>query len=133
MSAEFPPFDLYEELELSPRAGAEVIEAAWRRLSKKYHSDSSETRASGMDPAEAEARMKRINAAHDVLKSPDERASYDAVRAAARGRAREDTRDDTPSGPPAPTRAANQCPCCLKRYKSVAGLQWHRANVEACA
>ena len=129
MPAEFPPFDLYEELELSPRAGSEVIEAAWHRLSRMFHPDSSETRAAAIDPVAAEARMKRINAAHDVLKDPDERARYDAWRAADRG----GSPGAAPSPGPATTPGDLRCPRCRRQYRTVSGLQWHRANVEACA
>ena len=76
--------------------------------------------------------MKRINAAHDVLADPDERARYDAWRAATE----DDRRAGNQPGPAgdrsATRRAPNQCPTCHKVYRTVAGLQWHRANVETC-
>jgi len=126
MSAEFPPFDLYEELGVSPRASVRVIDAAYRAMARDFHPDTTP------DPTAAEARMKRINAAHDVLADPGERAGYDAWREAQSARrGTEEPRDGSVSEAPA-TRVPNQCPRCLKQYRTVAGLQWHRANVEAC-
>ena len=69
--------------------------------------------------------MKRVNAAHDVLVDPTERARYDAWRTL------EEEPTNSTRGDNA-TRDLNQCPRCLKRYRTVAGLQWHRANVESC-
>ncbi|MDA0365268.1 MAG: DnaJ domain-containing protein [Chloroflexi bacterium] len=51
--------DPFEELELSPNASAEVIQAAYRRLARKHHPDS------GEDP-DAD-RMVRINKAFAAI------------------------------------------------------------------
>ena len=126
MSAEFPPHDLYEELGLSPRASPRLIEAAYRALAKEFHPDAA------VEPAGAEARMKRVNAAHDVLADPGERARYDAWRVADEDDRREGNRPGTAGKQPTTRRKANQCPTCDKVYRTVAGLQWHRANVETC-
>jgi DnaJ-class molecular chaperone len=126
MSAEFPPYDLYEELGLSPRATPRLIEAAYRALAKEFHPDAA------AEPAGAEARMKRVNAAHDVLADPGERARYDVWRASIADDRRGAGQPDTAREQPTTRREANQCPKCDKVYRTVAGLQWHRANVEAC-
>lgn len=61
--------NLYELLEVSPRARPEVIEAAYRALIKKYHPDKI-----GGD----EHRAKALNAAKGVLLDEEKRAEYDA-------------------------------------------------------
>lgn len=69
-----PDFDLYETLEVSPRASAEMIDAAWKVMLRRHHPDTG-GRSSG------EAAAKRINVAHDWLSDPGLRARYDATRA----------------------------------------------------
>ncbi|MFI5258094.1 MAG: J domain-containing protein [Candidatus Limnocylindrales bacterium] len=65
--------DLYEVLQVHPRAESEVIRAAYRTLARKYHPDH------GGDAR----RMIEINDAWDVLGDPRRRAAYDAERASA--------------------------------------------------
>jgi len=72
--AELP--DHYKVLQVDPEAEDEVIQAAYRRLARKYHPDV----APG---AEASARMIAINAAWAVLREASARAAYDAERDAA--------------------------------------------------
>lgn len=86
--------DHYKVLQVDPEAEAEVVQAAYRRLARKYHPDVAES-------PEAAARMAAINAAWAVLRDPRRRAAYDAQRAGA-------TRSNAaPAGPPhhAPTAA----------------------------
>jgi len=65
--------DLYEILQVSPNAEPEVIEAAYRRLARKYHPD--------VNPSpDAAARMKEINWAYEILSDPQKRAMHDAQR-----------------------------------------------------
>ncbi len=65
--------DYYRILQVDPAAEPEVIEAAYRRLCRKYHPD--------LNPSpEAERRMREINAAYAVLRDPVQRAAYDARR-----------------------------------------------------
>jgi curved DNA-binding protein CbpA len=83
--------DPYKVLQVDPEAEDEVIEAAYRRLAKKYHPDVSP----GPD---AQDRMVRINQAWELLRDPTRRAAVDRARsrsanaaarvAAAEGRAR---------------------------------------------
>lgn len=68
--------DLYEVLQISPRATPEVVQAAYRALARAYHPDVSSV-------ADAETRTRRLNAAHFILSDPGRRASYDAIRAEA--------------------------------------------------
>ncbi len=70
--------DPYKILQVDPEAEDEVIEAAYRRLARKYHPDV----ASGPDSQE---RMVRINQAWEMLRDPIRRATVD--RALARGAA----------------------------------------------
>jgi hypothetical protein len=67
--AEHP--NLYELLQVSPRANSEVIHAAYRVLARGYHPDVSH------DPNGAHL-MRALNTAHDVLSDPERRARYDA-------------------------------------------------------
>lgn len=63
--------DLYELLEVSPRASGEVIQAAYRRLARTYHPD-----GEAPDPE----KMVRLNRAFEVLGDPAKRAEYDLGR-----------------------------------------------------
>jgi hypothetical protein len=68
-----PEPDLYEILQVSPQAEPDVIEAAYRRLARKYHPDVSP------EPATLQ-RMSELNHAHDILIDPEKRAVYDQRR-----------------------------------------------------
>ena len=62
--------DYYAILQVHPRAEPEVIEAAYRRLSRKYHPD-----VAGQ--ADAGQRMRDLNEAFEVLSDPARRRAYD--------------------------------------------------------
>ena len=88
----------YDILQVSPDAEQEVIQAAYRRLARKYHPDVN----SGPGAAK---RMREMNEAFEVLGDPRKRAEYDAelglVRASVgAGRPSQGPR---PSPPPAAT------------------------------
>lgn len=63
--------DYYKTLGLSRQATDADIKRAFRRLARKYHPD--------VNPgdAQADARFKEINEAHQVLSDPDKRSKYD--------------------------------------------------------
>jgi len=65
--------DYYAILQVHPRAEPEVIEAAYRRLSRKYHPDVS-------SQADAGQRMQELNEAFEVLSDPARRQAYDRRR-----------------------------------------------------
>jgi len=65
--------DYYEILQVHPSAEWEVIEAAYRRLARKYHPDVNKD-------VEAEQRMRELNAAYEVLSNPIFREDYDRRR-----------------------------------------------------
>ena len=65
---------LYEVLEVSEKASQEIIEKAYKTLAKKYHPDLQD--ASGKK--NAEAMMKKINEAYEVLGDKEKRKAYDA-------------------------------------------------------
>jgi curved DNA-binding protein CbpA len=65
------PADLYELLQVSPRASLVVIHAAYRILARTYHPDVN-------DGSETVRQMRQLNAAYDVLSDPRRRARYDA-------------------------------------------------------
>ena len=63
--------NLYEQLEVSPRASAPVIKAAYRCLVQLNHPDKNPD-----DPGAAE-RLVLINHAYAVLSDPQKRTDYD--------------------------------------------------------
>ncbi|WP_158558984.1 J domain-containing protein [Rhodoferax lacus] len=63
--------NLYEVLEVSPRASAMVIRAAYRYLAQFHHPD----KRSGA--SEAGHRLMLINQAYAVLSDPEQRRLYD--------------------------------------------------------
>jgi hypothetical protein len=65
----------YKVLQVDPSAEPEVIEAAYRRLVRKYHPD--------VNPApEAGARMRQLIDAYAILRDPTRRAAFDRQRVA---------------------------------------------------
>jgi hypothetical protein len=67
--AHLPP-TLYQVLQVDPSADPEIIEVAYKRLAMKHHPDLG-------GGAEAQERMRVLNAARDVLRDPARRAAYD--------------------------------------------------------
>lgn len=65
--------DYYDILQVNPTAEPEVIDAAYRRLLRRYHPDV----YTGGDATE---RLRELNEAHAVLSDPAKRALYDRVR-----------------------------------------------------
>ena len=70
-----PSFDPYKVLQVDPEAEDEVLEAAYRRLARKYHPDLT------TDP-DAPARMIALNRAWELLGTAVRRAAHDRERAA---------------------------------------------------
>lgn len=64
---------LYEILEVSENASAEIIEKAYKVLAKKYHPDLQEE----SQKVNSENKMKQINEAYEVLGNPEKRKEYD--------------------------------------------------------
>jgi curved DNA-binding protein CbpA len=94
MTAGDPPFDPYKTLQVDPEAEDEVVEAAYRRLARKYHPD--------VAGPGGEARMVALNRAWELLRDPAQRARVDRARAAAATRASWAPRASPGhSGPPA--------------------------------
>jgi len=66
--------DHYRTLQVTRDADPEVIERAYKALSRKYHPD--------MNPADitqGTRQMQRVNDAYAVLRDPRKRAAYDAT------------------------------------------------------
>jgi curved DNA-binding protein CbpA len=63
--------NLYRVLQVDPEAESEVVDAAYRRLARKYHPDSGGKTGS-------EAKMRALNAAYEVLSDAAKRRDYDA-------------------------------------------------------
>ena len=66
--------DAYEILQVSPKAHADVIRAAYRALAALYHPDRDGSQMSMR-------RMAELNAAYAELRSTDRRKAYDTARA----------------------------------------------------
>lgn len=64
--------DYYAVLDVPHDASADDIRKAYRKMVRKYHPDVSK------EP-DAEARMREVNEANDVLGDPEKRAAYDAL------------------------------------------------------
>ena len=62
----------YELLEVSQSASQEVIEKAYKTLTKKYHPDLQ----TSLDKTYAEQKMKELNEAYDVISNPEKRNAY---------------------------------------------------------
>lgn len=73
--------DAYKILQVDPDAEDDVVKAAYRRLARTYHPDL----AAG---PEAANRMTSINAAWNLIGTPDARAAYDRERSAPTGATR---------------------------------------------
>ena len=61
----------YDVLEVSPRASAVVIQAAYRCLAQRHHPD-----RQGSQNQEG-SKFKQISAAYTVLRDPGQREAYD--------------------------------------------------------
>jgi curved DNA-binding protein CbpA len=97
--------DPYKTLQVDSEAEDEVIQAAYRRLARKYHPD-----VAGDDAAE---RMAAINAAWDLIGEPEARRQYDsdrAIREHAAGAAQA-----TPKTAPHATPAAGPAPAAPRQ------------------
>lgn len=65
-----PKRTFYQVLQVDSAADPEIIDAAFRRLARKYHPDTS------TEP-DAASRMREILEAKDILTDPDRRMQYD--------------------------------------------------------
>lgn len=65
--------DHYRTLQVTRDADPEVIDRAYRALSRKYHPD----RVDASQRPQATTRMQSINDAYSVLRDPAKRAAYD--------------------------------------------------------
>lgn len=67
--------DYYQILGVDRKASDKDIKSAYRALARKYHPDTNKN-----DPG-AEAKIKEINEAYEVLKDPEKRKRYDMLGA----------------------------------------------------
>lgn len=80
--------DLYETLQVSPKADPNVIAAAYRRLALLYHPDRNNS-------PQATEMMARINVSYETLKDPRKRAEYDRERRGPKSSGSGSTNQDT--------------------------------------
>ncbi|MFC4273572.1 DnaJ C-terminal domain-containing protein [Achromobacter aloeverae] len=66
--------DYYDTLGVERGVSDDDLRRAYRKLARKYHPDVSKE-------ADAEARMRDVNEAYDVLRDPEKRAAYDDLAA----------------------------------------------------
>ncbi len=66
----------YDVLGVSPTADDFVIKAAYKALAQRYHPD--KFHGNAKDAADAEAKMRQLNEAYQVLSDPAKRRDYDA-------------------------------------------------------
>ena len=72
--------DYYEVLVINRTSTEDEIKKAYRKLARRYHPDLNRD-----DPNTAEAKMKEIYEAYDVLKDKEKRTHYDMFEYAALG------------------------------------------------
>jgi curved DNA-binding protein len=70
--------DPYKALGISRGADANEIKKAFKKLARQYHPDKNPS-------AEAEAKFKEINAAHDILSDPEKKRMFDTFGASGFG------------------------------------------------
>ncbi|KAJ4522075.1 hypothetical protein HRR83_003960 [Exophiala dermatitidis] len=73
--------DYYADLDLPPTADAEDIKRQFRLLAKQFHPDRNPGREVEVLP-----KFQAVQAAHEILSDPVEKAKYDAARAKLTGR-----------------------------------------------
>ena len=66
----------YDVLGVSPTADDFVIKAAYKALAQRYHPD--KFRGNTIDATDAEAKMRQLNEAYQVLSDPAKRREYNA-------------------------------------------------------
>jgi hypothetical protein len=111
--------DYYAILQVSPDAEREVIDAAYRRLARKYHPDV-------YTEGDAAERMRQLNEAYEILGDPGKRAEYDRGRhrgAGEPGRGQRTASRSAPEQRPTPPQRV-QTPDILRRRRRMllAGL-----------
>lgn len=74
MNQDWATKDFYAALGVTKSASADEIKSAYRKLARQYHPDKNPG-----DKA-AETRFKEISEAYGVLKDPEDRKQYDAIR-----------------------------------------------------
>jgi curved DNA-binding protein CbpA len=111
------PPDAYKVLQVDPEAEDEVIQAAYRRLARKYHPDLARQ-------PEAAARMAAINDAWALIGKPAARAAYDRARRPSGSSA---VASDRPASAPAPSQpppAAGEEPATVQPPVETVSRDW---------
>lgn len=118
-------FNPYKVLTVDPSADNDVLAAAYRTLSKKYHPDVNKA-------PEAEARMREINRAYEMLKDPEQRKKIDAELARNAGRTSSASSASSYGGYTPPRPAPSRRPAASSTHSS--NTDWTeqlRRNVES--
>ncbi len=107
-----PGGTFYDLLQLPPTATPQELRQAFRRLSKRYHPDTT-----SLPPGEAERAFQRLQRAYAVLSDPPSRQRYDAQLA------RPATSPQPPmAGRPVPPGPVSGAPVSLRR--ALSGGEW---------
>lgn len=73
---EFPDIDPYEVLQVPLCASDETIKSAYRTLVRRFHPD----RVLAAEGPEAEAMIRKVNRAFEMLSDPETRRAVDRFR-----------------------------------------------------
>ncbi|MEY4358954.1 MAG: hypothetical protein RLZZ631_440 [Cyanobacteriota bacterium] len=91
----------YELLEIAPQASQQELRQAFRRLSKRYHPDTTT-----LPDAEAQEGFRRLQQAYLTLSDPQRRSAYDASLRAIQPAQRPAVRQPVAVAKPMPVRRA---------------------------
>lgn len=108
----------YDRLGLSPSASPEDLRQAFRRLSKRYHPDTTTLPA-----ATAAASFQAVQQAYAVLADPERRRRYDADLLATAGPQGRQTPPPSPSAA-APSPVVGAAPVATSLRRALSGGEW---------
>ncbi len=110
--------DPYKVLQVDAEAEDEVIQAAYRRLARKYHPDLADT-------PEAAVRMAKINAAWELIGEPEARRAFDRKRSTeATEPAASGSSAQSPSAPGRPVQAGPPAPAASPPPPETVSRDW---------
>jgi curved DNA-binding protein CbpA len=102
----------YELLGVSPSDDLETIRTEYRKLTRRYHPDSTSEEAKNIPVEVKEEKIRQLNEAFDVIKDPDARRNYDRMlqqgsNATTNARTGTGSQQQNRQSPPPPSRRPN--------------------------